>query len=147
MSVAASEIDDPALEPFGDAYGMGLDAEALSASDQAQDAAQEDDEDNGEDAPTFPAGAAVRRGAQTDAVPVAVAPAPELDGVNHVLHDVRTDTATRALIRALADDPAGALTALVARLLAVLVLRRNRSKGGGAGDRGRDLRPRRGLAH
>ncbi len=206
VSVAPSHIDDPALEPFGDAYGMGLDAEALSAWDQAQDAAQdaaaalhdqdlsnaeadaaiaalleaklaadvageplreislvqvfsdgstgldvrafgppapvvapEDDEagragdsdeaDEGDGAlePT----AIVRRGV-VSVVPVAVAPTPELEGVNHVLHDVRTDTATRALIRALADDPAVALTALIARLFGVLVLRQNRTKGGGA---------------
>ncbi len=210
VGVAPAEIDDPALEPFGDAYGMGLDAEALSAWDQAQDAAQEaaaalherdlsdaavdpdivamlqaklaadvageparevtlvqvfsdsttgldvrafgppapsldeDDEtalepdgdegeDEGEGGFTFPSSALSRRTPETPAaVPVAVAPAPELTGVNHVLHDVRTDTATRALIRALADDPAAALTALVARLFAVLVLRQNRGKGGGA---------------
>ncbi|MBL8770107.1 MAG: chromosome partitioning protein ParB [Phenylobacterium sp.] len=205
VSVAPSQIDDPALEPFGDAYGMGLDAEALSAWDQAQDAAQDaaaalhdqdlsnaeadaaiaalleaklaadvagepfreislvqvfsdgstgldvrafgppapvvetedgperevdgDEADEGDGAlqPT----AIVRRGV-VSVVPVAVAPTPELEGVNHVLHDVRTDTATRALIRALADDPAVALTALVARLFGVLVLRQNRAKGGGA---------------
>jgi ParB family chromosome partitioning protein len=212
VSVAASDIDDPALAPFGDAYGMGLDAEALSAWDQAQDAAQEaaaalqdrdlsgddidadltallaarlaadvagepsrevtlvqvfsdsatgldlrafgppapacddeeadleidageDDERDDEDGHrlTFPAIAPDRRGvAPNTTVPVALAPAPDLEGVNHVLHDVRTDTATRALIRALADDPAAALTALVARLFGVLVLRQNRGKGGGA---------------
>lgn len=210
VGVAASEMDDPALEPFGDAYGMGLDAEALSAWDQAHDAVQEaaaalherdladaaadpdivamlqaklaadvageptrdvtlvqvfsdsttgldvrafgppaqsleevdetafePDGDEGEDACgggfTFPSSTLSRRTPETPAaVPVAVAPAPELTGVNHVLHDVRTDTATRALIRALADDPAAALTALVARLFGVLVLRQNRGKGGGA---------------
>lgn len=205
VAVAPSEITDPDLEAFGDAYGMGLDAEALSAWDQAQDAAQdaasalhdrdlsdeaadadvaafletklaadvageptrdvtlvqvfsdavtgldirafgppaaigEDDEDVAEgiepaemdaDPAAFEYIAPSRR-AVSSAAPVAVAPAPELEGVNHVLHDVRTDTATRALIRALADDPAVALTALIARLFGVLVLRQNRSKGGGA---------------
>ena len=48
---------------------------------------------------------------------------PETDGVNHALHAVRTDVATRGLIRALADDPGAALTALIARLFTVLVLR------------------------
>ncbi|WP_068875131.1 MULTISPECIES: ParB/RepB/Spo0J family partition protein [unclassified Phenylobacterium] len=207
VAVAPSEITDPDLEAFGDAYGMGLDAEALSAWDQAQDAAQDaasalhdrdlsdeaadpdiaafleaklaadvageptrditlvqvfSDAVTGLDVRAFgPPAAAVEddeevsgpldldetgdepgtvafehtpplRRAVSSAAPVAVAPAPELEGVNHVLHDVRTDTATRALIRALADDPAVALTALIARLFGVLVLRQNRGKGGGA---------------
>ena len=60
--------------------------------------------------------------------PVYVAPMveaadPDTDGVNHALHGVRTDVATRGLIRALADDPGAALTALIARLFTVLVLR------------------------
>ncbi len=64
--------------------------------------------------------------------PVAAAPAPELDGVGHALHEVRTDVATRGLIRALADDPGVALVALVARLFAVMVLRQGAGKGSGA---------------
>lgn len=43
-------------------------------------------------------------------------PEPETEGVNHALHAVRTDVATRGLIRALADDPGVAFTALIARL-------------------------------
>ncbi|MFC5345335.1 ParB N-terminal domain-containing protein [Brevundimonas staleyi] len=57
-------------------------------------------------------------------VPPSVEPAePETDGVNHVLHALRTEVATRGLIRALADDPGAALTAMIARLFTVLVLR------------------------
>ena len=55
--------------------------------------------------------------------PEAPAPEPDTDGVNHALHGVRTDVATRGLIRALADDPGAALTALIARLFTLLVLR------------------------
>ena len=55
--------------------------------------------------------------------PAVEAPDPDTDGVNHALHGVRTDVATRGLIRALADDPGAALTALIARLFTVLVLR------------------------
>lgn len=73
-----------------------------------------------------------REVAAVAATPVAVAPRPELDGVGHALHEVRTDTATRALIRALADDPSAALTALVARLFCVVVLCQSRGRGGGA---------------
>lgn len=51
------------------------------------------------------------------------APEPDTDGVNHALHGTRTDVATRGLIRALADDPGAALTALISRLFGVLVLR------------------------
>lgn len=66
------------------------------------------------------------------AEPIAPAAPAETDGVNHALHEVRTDTATRALVRALADDPTTALVALIARLFAVLVLRSGLAKGGGA---------------
>lgn len=61
-------------------------------------------------------------------------PAPPAagEGVNHALHEVRTDAATRALIRGLADDPAAALTAVIARLFDVLVLHSGRAAGGGA---------------
>jgi len=55
--------------------------------------------------------------------PEVEAPEPATEGVNHVLHAVRTDVATRGLIRALADDPGAALTALIARLFNVLVRR------------------------
>ena len=55
--------------------------------------------------------------------PVAPAPAPDVEGVNHVLHATRTDVATRGLIRAVADDPGVALTALIGRLFSVLVAR------------------------
>lgn len=50
-------------------------------------------------------------------------PEPDTQGVNHALHAVRTDVATRGLIRALADDPGAALTALIARLFNQLVVR------------------------
>ena len=77
--------------------------------------------------------------AQTDRAPrVAVSPAyvppeveapePDTEGVNHVLHAVRTDVATRGLIRALADDPGASLTALIARLFNVLVRRMHISR-------------------
>lgn len=50
-------------------------------------------------------------------------PEPETEGVNHALHAVRTDVATRGLIRALADDPGAAFTALIARLFNQLAIR------------------------
>lgn len=64
--------------------------------------------------------------------PLRVAPPAETAGVNHALHETRTDAATRALIRALADCPSAALTALVARLFCVMVLRSGLGPGSGA---------------
>lgn len=57
--------------------------------------------------------------------PEVEAPDPDTEGVNHALHGVRTDVATRGLIRALAGDPEAALTALIARLFNLLVARIN----------------------
>ncbi len=55
--------------------------------------------------------------------PRAEAPEPEVEGLSHGLHALRTDVATRGLIRALADDPRTALTALISRLFAVVASR------------------------
>lgn len=57
------------------------------------------------------------------AAPKAEAPEPETEGVNHSLHAVRTDVATRGLIRALADDPGAALTGLIASLFNQVAIR------------------------
>jgi len=46
----------------------------------------------------------------------------DVDGVSHVLHETRTDVATRGLIRDLADDPSVALTVLLAQLFKQLAL-------------------------
>ena len=53
-----------------------------------------------------------------------VVPEIEVDvqGSSHALHTVRTDVATRGLMRDLADDPSSALTALVAQLFKHLAL-------------------------
>ncbi|MFN7110006.1 MAG: ParB/RepB/Spo0J family partition protein [Brevundimonas sp.] len=59
------------------------------------------------------------------APPQAEAPPVDTEGVKHALHAVRTDVATRGLIRALADDPGAALILVIARLFSVLVLRVN----------------------
>lgn len=77
-------------------------------------------EDEDEQDLTTPADLAT---APTYKPPEAEAPEPDVEGVNHVLHAARTDVATRGLIRALADDPSAALTALVARLFNSVVVR------------------------
>ncbi|MNS67368.1 hypothetical protein D3C72_1006180 [compost metagenome] len=61
--------------------------------------------------------------ARTYKAPEVDAPEPETEGVNHALHAVRTDVATRGLIRALADDPGAAFTALIARLFVQVAIR------------------------
>jgi len=60
---------------------------------------------------------------RTYRAPEVEAPEPETEGINHALHAVRTDVATRGLIRALADDPGAALTALIARLFIQVAVR------------------------
>ena len=46
----------------------------------------------------------------------------EVEGSSHMLHETRTDVATRGLIRDLADDPSAALSVLVAQLFKALAL-------------------------
>lgn len=84
-----------------------------SADDEADEA------DEAEIATEVP-GRPVARSAY--APPRAEAPTPEVEGVSHVLHATRTDMATRGLIRALADAPEVALTALVARLFGAMAV-------------------------
>jgi len=205
VSVEEPDVEDETLEPFGDAYGFGLDADALaawraacSAAEEAQaalddldlsDAALEADlvgflgaklaadlagepgrevsllavfADSvtgldlrawGPPAPVVETADEAKDGDRDDTdetpdgedetprpprpivvapAPLAVAPPVEVEGVNHGLHELRTDVATRALVRALADDPAAALVAVVARLFSVMVLRQGMGRGGGA---------------
>jgi ParB family chromosome partitioning protein len=61
--------------------------------------------------------------------PLALAASPQVSGVGHALHTLRTDVATRVLIRALAEDPAAALAALAARLFCTMVLHRGVTRG------------------
>jgi len=56
----------------------------------------------------------------------------EVEGSSHVLHETRTDVATRGLIRDLADDPSVALTVLVAQLFKALALHSACSPGSSA---------------
>ena len=68
----------------------------------------------------------------------------EVEGSSHVLHETRTDVATRGLIRDLADDPGAALTVLVAQLFKQLALHSSGSAEGVG--RGRSPRPATGGA-
>jgi len=139
--LAAKLASDVASEPvrevafvqvFSDT-ATGLSLRAYGPPAPVTESEEDQDETDAQTGP-FGTGAPGAPGdiALVTATPVAVAPRPELDGVGHALHGVRTDTATRALVRALADDPGAALTALVARLFSVLVLHQGRGRGGGA---------------
>lgn len=86
----------------------GLDVRVWAPVERAQELEAETDDDDG--------GAAPVDGEAPFAPPEANAPAPDVEGVGHSLHALRTDVATRGLIRALADDPRTALTGLIARL-------------------------------
>jgi ParB family chromosome partitioning protein len=118
------------LQVFSDtATGLSLGAFGPPAP-VGEDGADQDEELD--DLGVAPASVVRREPPVGMATPVATAPRPELEGVGHALHEVRTDVATRVLIRALADDPGAALTALVARMFDVVVLGQGRGRGDGA---------------
>lgn len=99
---------------FSPAARTGIDIECYSpAEPETEDGPEDDDggiETRREVTPVY-------------AAPEAEAPEPETEGINHALHAVRTDVATRGLIRALADDPGVAFTALIARLFGQISVR------------------------
>lgn len=83
----------------------------------AADPDDDDQDDDDDDA----AGGATSRPPEPPEIaqpPVVV----DVGGIAHGLHEVRTDMATRGLIRALADDPDAALIALTAQLFKCLAL-------------------------
>lgn len=96
--------------------GLHVEAWAPVEPERAQDDTGEGDDDAAE---AEDAGAGSERSRPFTA-PQAQAPEPEIEGVGHGLHRLRTEVATRGLIRALADDPRTALTALIARLFVVV---------------------------
>lgn len=101
------------------ASGSGIDVRCYSpAEPDGEVESGEGDEDRADDATPL-----VRSTGYEP--PLADAPPVDTEGVNHALHAVRTDVATRGLIRALADDPGAALILVIARLFSVLVLRIN----------------------
>jgi ParB family chromosome partitioning protein len=83
------------------------------APDSAADAEGEDDDDEG--GTDEPCGRAAPE-IETPRADI------EVEGLSHVMHETRTDVATRGLIRDLADDPSAALTVLIAQLFKQLAL-------------------------
>lgn len=109
---------DPELGVDVDFYGVRLPVEAVASGDEDE----EDDEEDEEDEADHQLGAG-RSEVEIPAVEV------ETEGASNVLHAARTDVATRGLIRDLADNPAAALTSMIAQLFKVLAL----NIGAGAG--------------
>lgn len=95
--------------------GHGVAATFYSVPLPIEDLPEEDDSD---DAAVTVGG---RPGIVTNDVEVPRADV-EVEGASHVLHETRTDVATRGLIRDLADDPSAALTVLIAQLFKQLAL-------------------------
>jgi ParB family chromosome partitioning protein len=89
-------------------YSIPLPADELPPEDEAETDEDDDGDDRG-----------YGRAPNDVDVPRAEV---EVEGASHVLHEVRTDVATRGLIRDLADDPSAALTVLVAQLFKQLAL-------------------------
>jgi ParB family chromosome partitioning protein len=88
-------------------YGVWLPAEPVADGGDVADGDEEDDLD---------AGGAPQRELEVPDIEV------DTEGASNVLHATRTDVATRGLIRDLADNPAAALTALIAQLFKALAL-------------------------
>ncbi len=96
--------------------GHGLAATFYSVPLPVEDLPEEE-----EDADDDTASVGGRPGVVTNDVEVPRADV-EVERASHVLHETRTDVATRGLIRDLADDPSAALTVLVAQLFKQLAL-------------------------
>jgi len=104
------------LSPAGSDYGFAASfySVPLPASELPEEIEDEADEDDEAEV-----GGRYGRAVADVEVPQADV---EVEGSSHVLHETRTDVATRGLIRDLADDPSAALTVLVAQLFKQLAL-------------------------
>ena len=102
------------LSPADSDYGWGATFYSVPLpADQLPPEIEDETEEDDDAAPTY------GRSSADVEVPRAEV---ETEGSSHVLHEVRTDVATRGLIRDLADDPGAALTVLVAQLFKQLAL-------------------------
>lgn len=113
-----SRVGAVILSPADSDYGWGATfySVPLPVEDLPQEIEDEVDEDVDGDREE---GSTTRRPFVDVEVPRAEV---EVEGSSHVLHEIRTDVATRGLIRDLADDPGAALTVLVAQLFKQLAL-------------------------
>lgn len=97
-------------------FGVEIPAAEAPASEDEADDEDDEAEDGAEAIATFTM-SQIARAIPTPEIAV------DVEGTNHLLHETRTDVATRGLIRDLADDPSTALTVLIAKLFKDLVLR------------------------
>jgi ParB family chromosome partitioning protein len=104
------------LSPAESDYGFGASFYSVPLPASELPAEVEDEEDEDEETEV---GGRYGRAVTDIEVPQADV---EVEGSSHVLHETRTDVATRGLIRDLADDPSAALTVLVAQLFKQLAL-------------------------
>jgi len=101
------------LSPADGGYGWGTTFYSVPLPADQLPPEIEDEDDDEDDGPVY------GRASADVEVPRAEV---EVEGSSHVLHEVRTDVATRGLVRDLADDPSAALTVLVAQLFKQLAL-------------------------
>lgn len=120
-SLTRSQIGAVLLTPGAGDFGVA--ASFFSAPMPVEDLP--DDIEEADDEPQAADGGDGRSSADVEAPKAEV----DVEGVSHVLHETRTDVATRGLIRDLADDPSVALTVLVAQLFKQLALHSASSAG------------------
>lgn len=112
--VSEGSIEAVLIAPVGT---LGLDATFFWKPPEIDAAAEDDEADEAE------IGEMGLPGRMPEPPEIAVPPVMvEVAGISHGLHEVRTDLATRGLIRALADHPEAALIALIAQLFKQLAL-------------------------
>lgn len=114
--LSRSKIGAVILAPAASDYGFGASfySVPLPAGESPEEIEDETDQDDEAEV-----GGRYGRAVADVEVPQADV---EVEGSSHVLHETRTDVATRGLIRDLADDPGAALTVLVAQLFKQLAL-------------------------
>jgi ParB family chromosome partitioning protein len=117
VGLVHAKIGAVLIAPAGDGFGVKA---TFYTSPLPADALPDGDEEDGDDDEPEASASRYGRPAYGDVeVPKADV---EVEGSSHVLHETRTDVATRGLIRDLADDPGAALTVLVAQLFKQLAL-------------------------
>jgi ParB family chromosome partitioning protein len=115
-----SKIGAVLITPANSDYGFGATFYSVPLPvDELPDEPETDEEDDEIDVDDFVAGRHGQASKDVEVPKIEV----EVEGSSHVLHETRTDVATRGLIRDLADDPVAALTVLVAQLFKPLALR------------------------
>ena len=120
-ALAAAALEDLRLGAVLLSPDDQLGVDAVFYAHPAEVLEPEDDEETGDEDGGVAGGFGSGRSAAKDDIEVPVVEVA-VQGVSHVLHETRTDLATRGLIRDLADHPGAALTVLLAQLFKHLAL-------------------------